>query len=180
MSYVCLLYQLLHLFSVLYMYICAHAPKQHTQPNLIGWFRKKISISPSRLNRWSIYHYSGTEGGCSTCLCRLCPLITESLSLIVTKLHETEASYFPVSILYSSIIQVLTGPHLLTGWFRYNLSISTMPPPRRRYARVGKCGLCGQSLYSRSLKPGISLVAQHMSIIWAHLNFTVVNMQFIQ
>ena len=65
---------------------------------------------------------------------RLCPLITESLSLNVTKLHETEASYVPVSILYSSIIQVLTGPHLLIGWFRYNLSISTMPPPRRRYA----------------------------------------------
>ena len=46
---------------------------------------------------------------------RWCPLISNSLTLNVTKLVETTASYFSVRILYSSI----------------------MSPLRRRYAKVG-------------------------------------------
>ena len=68
---------------------------------------------------------------------RWCPLVSNSLTLNVTKLDETAASYFSVRILYSSI----------------------MSPLRRWYAKVGNFSFCRRSLYSMSLKPGINLVA---------------------
>ena len=46
---------------------------------------------------------------------RWCPLVSDSLTLNVTKFDETAASYFSVRILYSSIVF----------------------PLRRRYAKVG-------------------------------------------
>ena len=70
---------------------------------------------------------------------RWCPLVSNSLTLSVTKLDETAASYFSVRILYSSI----------------------MSPLRRRYAKVGNFSFRRRSLYSMSLKPGINLVALH-------------------
>ena len=66
---------------------------------------------------------------------RWCPLVSNSLTLNVTKLDETAASYF--YILYSSI----------------------MSPLRRLYAKVGNFSFRRRSLYSMSLKPGINLVA---------------------
>ena len=66
-----------------------------------------------------------------------CSLVSDSLSLNVTKLDETAASYFSVGILYSSI----------------------MSPLMPRYAKVSNFNFRKRSLYSMSLKPGIHLVA---------------------
>ena len=55
---------------------------------------------------------------------RLCPLVSESLSLNVTKLDETEASYFPVNILYNSCLLLVDDKPELVILFSVNVLYS--------------------------------------------------------